>query len=89
MTNVIHLNYELHPRARVSAGRFAQVGNGREIHEIIPGTVVRGALGAAWWSASAGGFRPLDDRQLFFESLFRRAMRVNAALPAVHGDTEG
>lgn len=87
----IHFSYTLTPRSRVSAGRFAEVVNAKQVHSVIPGTTVRGALGAAWWSPTPSGYPaiaaadtdPTDRRDQDFDALFRHAMRVNAAVPRV------
>lgn len=75
----VRLEYTLTPRSRISAGVFGAVGNTRTVHSTIPGTVVRGALGSAWWSAQSG-FAGADP-QGTFDALFGRAMRVYAAVP--------
>lgn len=72
--------YTLTPKSRISPGRRAQVQNVREIHEVIPGSVVRGALGTAWWGSPDSRFEP--ENQAVFDELFARGMDVMAAIPA-------
>lgn len=83
MAEQVVLRYTLTPRARVSAGRGALVGNTRTVHDVIPGSVVRGALGTVWWSSDPAGFEPAAERLPLFDQVFRRALRVNAAVPFV------
>ena len=74
------LRYELNPLARVSAGRSAQVLNSREIHSVIPGTTIRGALGSAWWRSPNDRYSgPVP--QEAFATLFGAAMQVRQAIP--------
>lgn len=77
---MIVLEYELTPLSRVSAGRSGQVQNVRNIHEILPGTVVRGALGTAWWSDPQSRYQG-PDSQGDFDDLFGRRMEVRQAVP--------
>jgi CRISPR-associated protein Csx10 len=75
----VRIDYTLTPEGRVSAGRTGQVQNVRRIHQVVPGSVVRGALGAAWWSPLGTGFTPASQPR--FDELFARAMDVRAAIP--------
>lgn len=70
------LRYTLEPRTVVSAGRSREVGFDRPAYDVLPGTVVRGALGAGWWQERAG------DQQRFDE-LFGSLMTVHAAVPTL------
>ncbi len=76
--------YTLTPKSRISPGRRAQVQNVREIHEVIPGSVVRGALGTAWWGSPDSRFEP--ENQAVFDELFARGMDVMAAIPRSGSD---
>lgn len=78
----VRIAYELTPQARVSAGRAGQVQNSRQIHEVLPGTVIRGALGAAWWIEEPGD-------QSEFDALFATQMAVQAAVPQRDGEQAG
>lgn len=74
------IDYTLTPLARISAGKSGQVGNDRAIHEVLPGTAIRGALGTAWWVSPQhryAGPQPQAD----FDRLFAEAMTVGPALP--------
>lgn len=75
------LTYTLTPEGRVSAGSSGQVQNQRSIHDVLPGSVVRGALGSVWWMAPPVGL-PSGDRDLF-DAVFGGSMRVGFAIPAV------
>ncbi len=81
------LRYELTPRARLSAGRSAQVLNSRDIHTVIPGTTVRGALGWTWWRSASHRFVG-QAPQATFDTLFGAALQVRQAVPAPTWDTD-
>ena len=70
------LDYTLVSAQRVSAGRRAEVGNERDIHTVIPGSVIRGALAAVWLSEQ--GLGRADER---FISMFERCTTVRQAIP--------
>lgn len=79
----MHIQYHLTPRARVSAGRSAEVQESRTIHHVLPGTTIRGALGAAWWRSPTAAFQPASPdvvRQEAFDRLFARLV-VHEATP--------
>lgn len=76
----MRLRYEIVPNARVSAGKSGQVQNVRDVHRVIPGSVVRGALGSAWWSSPAGRYAGPDPQPDFVE-LFARRLEVGQAVP--------
>lgn len=78
----MRLNYTLTPRTRVSAGRRGIVQNTRPVYDVIPGTVVRGALGTAWWSSPTHAYTGPDPRAAF-ERLFVGGMCVWAAVPTL------
>lgn len=85
----MRIDYTLTPQARISAGRSGQVQNVRTIHEVVPGSVVRGALGAAWWGPTDARFEPAS--QPTFDDLFTKLMDVHAAIPRLaegHKTTE-
>lgn len=74
--------YVVRPTGNLSPGRAGQAGSGRAVHGIIPGSVVRGALGAAWWTSPTDPYTgpdPQDD----FDRLFGRQMIVGQADPRV------
>lgn len=81
------LSYLLTPRMRLSPGRSGQSGNFRDIHEIIPGATLRGALGAAWWGSPTDPYSG-PDPQGAFDLLFGRLLDVTDAVPFV-ADNEG
>ena len=59
------LDYVLTPLARISAGKSGQVGNDRQIHTVLPGTAIRGALGAAWWRSPQHRYSGSDPQAVF------------------------
>lgn len=67
------LRYTLTPKARISAGRRGEVHFDRPVYAVIPGTVIRGALAAAWWKE--------HDDQAQFDRLFAERLRVYLAAP--------
>lgn len=75
---MIWLKYTLTPRGYISAGRSRETGNDRAVYEVLPGSVIRGALGASWWIEEAGD-------QVAFDDLFGSAMTVHTAVPSVDG----
>lgn len=80
------LRYLLTPRGRLSPGARGQSGNSREVHEIIPGTTVRGALGSAWWTSPTDAFEPAspqEQRQALFDRLFGGLLSVGQAEPTI------
>lgn len=83
---MLRLAYVLTPQGRLSPGRAGQSGNTRDVHEIIPGSTVRGALGSAWWNSPDSAFEPDGDpahRQQEFDRLFARALSVGPAEPTL------
>jgi len=80
----MRLEYTLTPKSRVSAGRRGIVQNTRPVYEVIPGTVVRGALGTTWWSSPLGRYTGADS-QGTFDSLFVDHMTVFGAVPETAG----
>lgn len=75
--------YTLTPRSRISAGTTGEVQNGRAAHRIIPGSVVRGALGTTWWTSPSDRFQVQSaDEQERFDRLFTKLMTVGAAIPS-------
>lgn len=77
------LQYTLRDTSRISAGRTAEVQNSRTIHDILPGTVIRGALAAAWWREQDATDRNVA--QLRFDELFARSLEVRDAVPHLDG----
>lgn len=73
---LVHLTYRLRLRSAVTAGAGAEVGNGQRGHLVIPGSVVRGALAAAWLREH--GPADADDRMA---ALFERDLSVGPAVP--------
>lgn len=73
------LRYELRPRSMVSAGRGGEVSFDKAVHDVLPGSVPRGALASAWWVEGQGD-------QAAFDRLFVRRLRVHAALPFRGGE---
>lgn len=74
----IHLTYRLLLRSTVTAGAGSEVGNAQRGHQVLPGSVVRGALAAAWLrehDPSGGG----DGARL--ATLFERDLSVGPAVP--------
>lgn len=74
------LRYTLTPRGNVSAGSSRETGNDRAVYDVLPGAVIRGALGSTWWQEEAGD-------QAAFDALFASSMSVHAAIPSVDGET--
>lgn len=82
----IRLTYVLTPQGRLSPGRGGQSGNTRDIDQIIPGSAVRGALGAAWWTSPESAFEPSADRavrQAAFDRFFGEVLSVGPAEPTL------
>lgn len=78
-----HVTYRLTPRARVSAGRGAEVQETRAVHHVLPGATVRGALGFAFWQSPTDAFEPTASpaaRQDAFDRLFGQLV-VREAVP--------
>ena len=83
-------DYVLRPRSRVSAGKSGAVQNVRPIHTVIPGTVVRGAIGSAFWSARGGlAAEGVDSARELFDETFRRGLTVYHAVPFTKGRATG
>ncbi len=80
----MRLTYVITPRSRVSAGKGGQVRNERTAYQHLPGTVVRGALGAAWWTHPSHAYSAAS-RQQDFETLFGSSLIVHDALPIIDG----
>ncbi len=76
-SGAVVLHYTLKALARISAARGGEVGNSRRIHEVIPGSVVRGALAAAWWAGDA----PSGATAARFRELFESDLIVRQAVP--------
>lgn len=86
----MRFTYTITPRTRISAGSGGDVHQTRSIHRHLPGTVVRGALGAAWWTHPSHRF-PGPDGQAAFDAFFGGSLEVHDALPVadgVHADRE-
>ncbi|MEZ5095525.1 MAG: hypothetical protein R2731_05100 [Nocardioides sp.] len=76
--------YQVTPLARVSAGRRAGLYNFRHAHRVIPGTVVRGALGGAMIDDPGGfGATRSDAISAFHGAL--PGLAVSQAVPAGAG----
>ena len=73
---LVHLRYRLRLLSAVSAGAGAEVGNGQRGHLVIPGSVIRGALAAAWLREH--GLADADDAMA---ALFERDLSVGPAVP--------
>lgn len=77
------LTYTLTALGRVSAGRRGavgqggMVGNSRPIHEVLPGSVLRGALAAVWLAGDA----PPGADAASFRALFETDMLLRQAVP--------
>jgi CRISPR-associated protein Csx10 len=82
----LRLDYTLEPLARVSAGSGGPVGNSRTVHRVLPGSVVRGALGTAWWKSPSARYRG-PDGQSSFDSLFHDLMNVGVGVPSWESPT--
>jgi len=76
----IWLQYEIVPDGYLSAGRSGEVMNDRQVHAVLPGSVVRGALAGAWWTSGIA-----DTGQAAFDALFDGQLVVEAAIPALDG----
>lgn len=79
---MIRFRYTLTPRTRVSAGRRGLVQTTRPVYDVVPGAVVRGALGTTWWTSPTHAYAGPDGVALF-DRLFETAMSVSAAVPRV------
>lgn len=77
----LQIDYALEPLARVSAGSSGPVGNSRSVHRLLPGSVVRGALGTAWWKSPSARYQG-PDAQATFDSLFHDLMNVGVGVPS-------
>jgi CRISPR-associated protein Csx10 len=77
VTAVAFLEYTLTALSRLSAGRSGEVLFSREIHEMIPGSTVRGALASAWLNGDA----PEGATSQRFHDLFERSLVVRPAIP--------
>lgn len=84
---MITFTYTLRPQARVSAGLRGEVQHGRDAHRVIPGSVIRGALGAAWWTDPRSKFAGVEP-QAAFDDLFGRSMTVSQAVPTTQARLE-
>lgn len=76
--------YTITPRDHVSAGASGQVQNSRRVYEVIPGSVIRGALGQAYWLSPQSRYTG-PDAQSGFDTLFGRHLRVGFAIPQIDG----
>ncbi len=74
--DLVRLTYRLLLRSVVTAGAGSEVGNGRRGHQVIPGSVIRGALAAAWMRDH--GTADSDHRMA---ALFERDLSVGPAVP--------
>lgn len=72
------IEYTLEPINAVSAGSSGEVHFDRAIHEVLPGSVLRGALAAAWWLEEHGD-------QAAFDELFEYRLRVQPGIPVLAG----
>lgn len=81
VSGAVVLHYTLAALGRISAARGGEVGNSRRIHEVIPGSVVRGALAAAWWAGDA----PVGANAAGFRELFESDLIVHQAVPGGMG----
>ncbi len=72
--------YVLRPTGNLSPGRSGQAGQLRSVHTRIPGATIRGALGAAWWTAADGAYRG-PNGQAVFDQLFGQDLRVGQSTP--------
>lgn len=80
------LAYRLLPSSRLSAGRTGEVLQGKQIHQVIPGSVIRGALGWAWWKSPEAAYRGANARAAF-DRLFGRLLEVGDAVPALRTES--
>ena len=87
MTGYIEFKYTLTPQTRVSAGKGGEVRFLKKMQEIIRGSVVRGALGAAWWNPADPGASLVSSpqKQAVFNEVFGRQLYVRQAIP-VNGE---
>lgn len=87
MTNYKYFSYTLTPQTRVSVGHGGEVRFLKRMEKMIRGTVVRGALGAAWWNGRDPGAKALDglDLQSAFNDVFGGQLHVRQAVPTFDG----
>lgn len=79
----MNLRYTLRARTRVSPGRSPEVTTSRSIHQVIPGSAVRGAIASAWardheetWGAASPRFVHLFEG----DGVFGQAVPAGARL---------
>lgn len=72
------LRYQLKAVSRVSAGRGPEVLNSRQVHVVLPGRTVRGALATAWLRDND---MDAPNGSPDFESLFEDRLTVRPAIP--------
>lgn len=72
----VQVRATIHLDERVSAGRAGEVGFLRRAHEVIPGTVVRGALASAWFTE-----RGTDPADRTFREVFERRALIGQGVP--------
>ena len=72
MTDYTYFSYTLTPLSRVSVGRGDEVRFLKRMQDIVRGSVIRGALGAAWWSHLDPGHKviPNGEMKKYFDDLF-------------------
>ena len=89
MTDYTYFSYTLTPLSRVSVGRGDEVRFLKRMQDIVRGSVIRGALGAAWWSHLDPGHKviPNGEMQQAFDDLFAKSMHIRQAVPR-RGDKE-
>ncbi len=75
------IDYTIEPLGRISAGRSGPVGNDREVHRVLPGGTIRGALGTAWWSSPTAKFSGPHGPDTF-NRLFHGSLAVGVAVPS-------
>ena len=83
MTDYTYVSYTLTPLSRVSVGRGDEVRFLKRMQDIVRGSVIRGALGAAWWSDidPGSGLIAVKEKQQSFDDLFAKNMHVRQAIP--------
>ena len=87
MTDYTYFSYLLTPLSRVSVGRGDEVRFLKRMQDIVRGSGIRGALGAAWWSDIDPGHEHIakNDMQQSFDDLFANNMHVRQAVPWRNG----
>lgn len=84
MSSYQYFSYTLDPLSCISVGSGDEVRFLKRMQDIIRGSVIWGALGAAWWNAIDPGYSLIGDRtsrQKVFDDLFAKNLHVRQAVP--------